>query len=96
MAEDNLQKRLLKLDFDTIHGRALSQLVSGKFLKNNGLEDKYQKWIAAKPVAKYTGYVYELFQTIPTEKHKVDTINSQFKGLVETAKKEQKQLHHSL
>jgi hypothetical protein len=81
------QNKLLKLNFDTIHGRALSQLVSGKFLKNNGLEDRYQKWIAAKPVAKYTGYVYELFQTIPTEKYKIDTINSQFKGLVETAKK---------
>lgn len=81
--------KFLRIDFDTIHGRALAQLVSGKFLKNRGLEKRYQEWIEAKPVAKYTGYVYELLATIPTatEKYKQDTINKQFKMLVETAKK---------
>lgn len=80
---------VLSINFDTIHGRALAQLVSGKFLKNNNLETRYQEWIASKPVAKYTGYVYELLATIPNanQKYQVDTIVKQFNQLVETAKK---------
>jgi hypothetical protein len=76
------------VDFDTIHGRALSQLVSSKYLKNQGLEAKYQEWISKKPIAKYTGYVYELFTTLSSNstKYQKDTINKQFMGLVETAK----------
>lgn len=81
------QKKLIDIDFNTIHGRALSQLVSGKFLANNGLEAKYQAWIESKPVAKFTGYVHELFATRPAKKYQIDTLNAQFKGLVETAKK---------
>jgi hypothetical protein len=81
------KKKLLEIDFSTVHGRALSQLVSGKFLANNGLEKKYEEWIASKPIAKFTGYVHELFATKPSKKYQIDTINAQFKGLVETAKK---------
>lgn len=82
------QKKLLSINFDSIHGRALALLVSGKFLKNNGLEDKYAKWIGKKPTAKYTGYVYELAQTINSklEGYQKDTINAQFNKLVEVAK----------
>jgi hypothetical protein len=83
------------IDFNTVHGRALSKLVSSKYLANQGLTEKYSKWIEAKPVAKYTGYVYELFiplgtATIQTyshlQKYQVDTINKQFLNLVEVAK----------
>lgn len=81
------QGKFLKIDFNTIHGRALAQLVSSKFLSNHGLEDKYEKWIAAKPIAKFTGFVHELFEKIPQKKYQIDTLNSQFMGLVETARK---------
>lgn len=83
------QKRLLQIDFNTVHGRALSQLVSSKFLSNNGLEKKYEEWIASKPIAKYTGYVTELFKDISkvSKKYQIDTLNAQFMELVETAKK---------
>jgi len=81
--------QMLKIDFKTIHGRALSLLVSGKFLKNNHLEAKYAAWIAQQPVAKFTGYVYELVSNIKPSMqiYQKDTINKQFLELVETAKK---------
>lgn len=81
------QGKFLKIDFNTIHGRALAQLVSSKFLSNHGLEDKYEKWIATKPIAKFTGFIHELFEKIPQKKYQIDTLNSQFMGLVETARK---------
>lgn len=77
----------LKIDFDTIHGRALAQLVSSSFLRKTGLEEKYSKWIESKPIAKFTGYPHELFQKMPTFQYQINTLNAQFMGLVETAKK---------
>jgi hypothetical protein len=75
------------VDFDTIHGRALSQLVSSKYLHNQGLIEKYQEWISKKPVAKFTGYVYELASKINYNlpKHQADTINKQYQTLLENA-----------
>jgi hypothetical protein len=78
------------VDFNTVHGRALALMVSSKYLSNQGLEAKYQEWIATKPVAKFTGFVHELFAKHPSKKYQIDTLNSQFKGLVETAKKNAK------
>lgn len=75
------------INFDTVHGRALAQLVSGKYLENNKLTDKYTAWIESKPIAKFTGYVNELFKVVPSERYKRLTIDAQFKSLVETAKK---------
>jgi hypothetical protein len=76
------------IDFDTIHGRALALLVSGKYITNQGLEAKYEKWIESKPVAKFTGYVHELFAKVSgnLKMYQEKTINSQFMGLIETAK----------
>lgn len=92
------QKKMLQIDFNSIHGRALSQLVSSKFLKNQKLEDKYTKWIETKPVAKYTGYVYELMalvkgpdRNLPMTVYQEMTVNKQFDGLIETAKKGMKE-----
>ena len=78
-----------EIDFNSVHGRALAAMASGKFLKNQGLEDKYQQWIASKPVAKFTGYPYELAQMTNTgvKQYQKDTINAQFNMLVEVAKK---------
>jgi len=87
------------LNWNHIPGRALNLLVTSKFLSNHGLKDNYAQWIMSKPVAKYTGYVYELARklrdygvsaysrghyNLPIEvKH---TIDSQFMGLVEKAR----------
>jgi len=80
---------MMQIDFNTIHGRALAQLVSSKFLKNQGLGEKYAAWIATKPTAKFTGFVPELVKNMGVDpnQNQVLTFNAQFNGLVETAKK---------
>lgn len=88
------QRAFEDINFDTIHGRALAQLANGKFLNNHNLTARYNKWIESKPTAKYTGYVYELFQPLGTrsrmstralQKHQISTINKQFLELVDKA-----------
>ncbi len=77
------------IDFNTIHGRALNKLVRSKYLANQGLTEKYEKWITKEDtVAKYTGFVHELFESLPRslsslDKGKQETINKQFATLVE-------------
>lgn len=82
-----------EINFGKIAGRALAQLVGSKFLENHGLVNKYKEWIMNQPVAKYTGYVHELFSKLGSDYHchhiddyKEFTINAQFKQLVETGK----------
>lgn len=81
------------LNFDLIAGRALALLVGTNFLKNHNLEEKYGEWIMSKPVAKYTGFVFELFTPLGggyrcnhIEPYKEATINAQFAQLVNTGK----------
>lgn len=83
-----------KIDFDEIHGRALSKIVNGKFLVNQGLYDKYTKWVSddKKSEIKYTGYVHELLYPLqdrydynPLDKATKVTINKQFEKLVRDA-----------
>lgn len=96
------QKKMDKIDFSKIHGRALSLLVRSKFLKNQGLQDKYEHWVK-KPTTevKYTGYVHELFQDMggvnlkakygnlaSVPEHIRETINKQFATLVQKGKSE--------
>lgn len=76
------------VDFNTVHGRALSQMVSGKYIENHGLQEKYTEWILSKPVAKYTGYPHELLAKPIKHMYQEHTVNKQFMGLVETAKKD--------
>jgi hypothetical protein len=82
-----------RIDFSKIHGRALSLLVRSKFLKNHGLEDKYNAWVE-KPETKvkYTGFVHELFSVcskypalVSMPKAEQNTINKQFDTLVSKA-----------
>jgi hypothetical protein len=83
------QKRMNELDFNAIHGRALSILVKSKFLKNQGLSEKYAAWITAPTTkeVKYTGFVHELFEgSWVNDKNKEETINKQFHTLVEKAR----------
>jgi len=87
------QQKFDRIDFNKIHGRALTLLVRGKFLVNHGLQDKYNAWIE-KPETKvkYTGFVHELFQVcekyrtlVDMPKQEQQTINKQFETLVEKA-----------
>jgi hypothetical protein len=80
------------IDFNSIHGRALNLLVRSKYLKNQGLSEKYEAWVT-KPETelKYTGFVHELFQNLPhsltlLNKGEQETINKQFSTLVEKGK----------
>jgi hypothetical protein len=96
------QRRFLEIDFDTVHGRALAQMVSGKFLENQGLEQKFDEWMASKPIAKFTGFPHELFGQYGKKvgggffsnlyldgikPYQARALNKQFYGLVETAQK---------
>lgn len=79
------------INFDRIAGRALALLVGSKFLENHGLTKKYTEWISSRPVAKFTGYVFELFSPFDEnsrhiEDYKEKTINAQFAKLVKTGK----------
>lgn len=82
------QKRFDRIDFSKIHGRALSKLVGGKFLANQGLTKKYEDWITAPETkdVKFTGFVHELFKGMSSlNKGQEATINKQFDTLVEKA-----------
>lgn len=82
--------KMLEINFSTVHGRALAQMVSGKFITNNKLEKQYNEWLEKQPIVKYTGYPHELFSKINNSIKKpfeINTLNKQFDGLVETAKK---------
>ena len=88
------------LNWNHIPGRALNLLVTSKFLSNHNLKDDYTKWIMQQPVAKFTGYVFELARklreargsrgyycgskNIPIEVK--HTLDAQFKGLVDKAR----------
>ena len=89
------------IDWNTIPGKALTNLISGNFLDNHGLADSYMKWVMSQPTVKFTGYVYELGrkadallprrysqkQTI-SNLATIHTLNKQFDGLIELAKKD--------
>lgn len=85
-----------KLVWNEIPGKALFNLIKGKFLEKHNLEASYLKWLESQPVAKFTGYVYELGnQVIEGSSEKIKnlslvkktTFDKQFKGLIELAKK---------
>lgn len=93
-----ISKQLYKeIQFGRIAGRALQKLVNSKFLQNHGLRESYLEWIKSMSTAKYTGFVFELFQPIngcrydyqsrSYQYNEIDeaaraTINAQFKQLV--------------
>lgn len=78
------------INWNTIPGKALLSLVSGKFLDAHGLTDTYMEWLKKQPVAKFNGYAYELGRKLlncnynPSRVTKV-TIDKQFDGLIATA-----------
>lgn len=89
------------INWNTIPGKALLNLVSGDFLKRHNLTDTYVKWLKEQPTAKFNGYVYELAQKLPKSNgwsNSIDlsripvaqkiTIDKQFDGLIATAEKD--------
>ena len=80
------QGKFKEIDFSSIHGRALMLLVSGEFINNQGLTQSYESWILSQPVAKFTGYPFELFEKMPDKLYREYTVNKQFEGLVQIAK----------
>jgi len=87
-----------QLKFDRIPGKALFQLVSSKdssgqnVFERHGQLQRYTTWLSYQPVAKYTGYVYELFVVAKKNTGNLAeamTYNKQFDGLIELAKKDQ-------
>ena len=96
------QRAFTSINFDTIPGKALQLLVNSKFLENQGLEVKYEEWLANKPVAKYTGYVYELFSpfenknSYDVKEYQKNTVNAQFKQLIAVASKDMKEGENGL
>lgn len=92
--QQKISKQLYdEINFGKIAGRALSLLVGSKFLENHNLVGKYSNWIESQPVAKYTGYVHELFAPLGQgyrckhiTSYKESTINAQFQQLVNIGK----------
>ena len=84
------------IDWKTIPGKALLNLVSGKFLTNHNLEDMYYDWIKSQPVAKFNGYAFELGRKLGNSKYEFNktsrvtriTVDKQFDGLIATASKD--------
>lgn len=83
-----------QINWNSIPGKALLSIVSGKFLNNHGLNDSYMKWLESQPVAKFNGYAFELGRKLGNGGFGVNvprttrvTIDKQFDGLIETAKK---------
>jgi len=61
-------------------------------LERHGQLDRYMGWIAKKPTAKFTGYVYELYHEAKASTVSLAqkmTYDKQFDGLIELAKKDQ-------
>lgn len=81
------------IKWNTIPGKALLNLVSGKFLENHNLTDKYVSWLKTQPVAKFNGYAYELGMKLRQSYAEITlaqkvTIDKQFDNLVATATKD--------
>ncbi len=86
------KNKIDKINFDEIAGRALNILVNTKFIEHHNLSEKYLKWLENKPIVKYTGFVHELFKPLIGKDFVSsivrNTIDKQFEGLLETAKKD--------
>lgn len=82
-----------EINWNAIPGKALLNLVSGKFLGAHNLNNAYLEWLKAQPVAKFNGYAFELGRKLlncnynPNLVTKV-TIDKQFDGLIATASKD--------
>jgi len=81
------QGRFGSINFKKIPGKALHNMVKSDFLANHDLEKKYLDWIKQQPVAKFTGYPYELMKSVEYNMpiYKKHTYDKQFQGLIDLA-----------
>lgn len=84
-------RRYDELNWNLIPGKALSLIVKSKFIEKHKLTDSYTSWLEKQPIAKYTGYVYELGKIFHENSwnlplYKKHTLNKQFQSLIEKAK----------
>ena len=84
-----------EINWNTIPGKALLNLVNGDFLKNHGLTESYIKWLEKQPSVNFNGYVYELAKKLPKYSHNAKisdvqkfTIDKQFDNLINVAEKD--------
>lgn len=92
------------LNFKTIPGKALFQLVNKKgkddltTLQRHGIEKTYTQWIDSQPTAKFTGYVYELMEKVTPSMSIAQkmTLDKQFDGLIELAKADQQGIQENV
>ena len=85
-----------EIDFNSIPGKALFQMVNNRgkddmtTFERHGIDSKYLQWIKDQPVAKFTGYVYELMQAVSSEMTLAQkyTVDKQFHGLIVKAQNE--------
>ena len=87
----SFQREICAGRFDTINwslipGKALLNLVSGKFLSNHGLTDSYVNWLKAQPAVKFNGYAFELGHKLVGRPSLATTItvDKQFESLLAT------------
>lgn len=77
-------KRFRDIEWNKIPGKALNLLANGNFLKRNGLEDVFSKWVYAQDSITFNGYPYELIKNAykTNNLYKKVTINKQFDDLI--------------
>lgn len=88
------QKKFLEIDFDTVTGKALAQLVGSKFLKHQGLKEKYQNWLKNRKKPSNSGFLHTLFKPYGLDKIAEEipefmetSINASFNVFVDNAKR---------
>lgn len=83
------------INWKTIPGKALLNLINGDFLTKHKLVDGYMEWLSTQPTVKFNGYAYELGMKLGNgyDYHNISavkkfTIDKQFDFLVNTGKKD--------
>ena len=79
-----------QIEWNTIPGKALLNLVSGDFLTRHDVEKNYIDWLDKQPVAKFNGYPFELGKAASNANNlaKKMTIDKQFENLIKTGKED--------
>ena len=81
------------IEFHKVPGKALHQMVNDRksdgtsFMQRHKIESRYLTWIESQPVAKYTGYAYELMKAVSHQMSRAQklTVDRQFDGLIKLA-----------
>lgn len=88
------QKKFLEIDFDTMTGRSLALLAGSKFLKHQGLKEKYQSWLKNRKKPSNDGFLHTLFKPYGLDKVAEEipefmeaSINASFNVFVDNAKR---------